>query len=122
MVTATDLRRLPAGAHSRTSCSSCKAEIVWAMTVAGPNGPGGKLMPLDPIEHPDGNVAVTVPHRGELRARVLMKDESVDRPLEYVAMPHFATCRAGGKPELPAAVIDLQHERDRRRRRRGGRR
>ena len=46
--TAPALRELPAEAIARTTCDSCGRPIVWAITVAGPNGRGGKLMPLDP--------------------------------------------------------------------------
>lgn len=108
------LRDLPAPDAARTSCSGCGQPIVWAMTVAGQNGRGGKLMPLDPSEHPRGNVAVTIPH-GRLLARVLAHDEQIDHPLEYAGIPHFATCRVGAKPELPANVVDLGQQRSRRR-------
>ncbi|MFC6343903.1 hypothetical protein ACFP8W_18100, partial [Nocardioides hankookensis] len=57
-------------------------------------GRGGRAMPLDPVEDLAGNVAVQPGHAGRLVARVLKKDEVVDRPVQYVAMPHFATCRS----------------------------
>lgn len=121
-MTGPELRRLPAPAVARTSCQGCRQPIVWAVTVAGPNGPGGKLMPLEPVEDLEGNVAVTTPHPpyGRLLARVLGKDEIVDRPVEYAAMTHFATCPTRTRPELPPEVIDLQEQRTKRRR--GGRR
>lgn len=103
-----DLRRLPG---SPIACARCRRPIVFARTMAGPNGPGGKAMPLDVVEHLAGNVAVTIYHRGELRCRVLTKDDRVDRPLEYAAMPHFATCPGtpeGSNPRLPPDVTDLQ--------------
>lgn len=121
MVIETELRHLPAQPVARDRCSGCKREIRWAVTVAGPNGPGGKLIPLDPAENLDGNIAVTAPH-GRLLARALHKDETVDRPVEYIAMTHFATCPAGVKPELPANVVDLAQQRDRRGRTNGARR
>lgn len=117
--TETPLRTLPQAA-ARTTCDGCRAEIVWATTVAGPNGRGGKLMPLDPVENLAGNVAVTAPHRGRLLARVLTKGEAFDRPFEFAGMPHFASCATRTKPELPANVIDLQALRHKPRRR-GGR-
>lgn len=78
---------------ARVTCERCRAEIVWAVTVAGPNGPGGKATPLDPTEDPRGNVAVNPVAAGRLLARVLGKDEHHDPPIEFLAMPHFATCR-----------------------------
>lgn len=111
-----DARPIPADVTSR--CQGCGAPIVWATTLAGPNGPGGKLMPLDPYEDLAGNVAATNPRRGVLRARVLQADESVDRPLEFAAMTHFATCATRTRPELPADVVELQAERAKRRGRR----
>lgn len=121
-MTDVELRRLPEGIATST-CNGCQATVVWAITVAGPNGPGGKFMPLDPAEDLAGNVAVTAPHRGRLLARVLGKDEDVDRPHEYVANTHFATCPARAKPSVPENVIDLQAARQQRRgRRRTGRR
>lgn len=82
-------RRLPGRPDP---CDHCGRLIVWSITVAGPNGPGGKAMPLDAHEHVGGNVAVR-PGHGRLLARVLQRDESHDPPVEYLAMPHFATCR-----------------------------
>ena len=124
--TAPALRELPAEAIARTTCDGCGRPIVWALTVAGPNGRGGKLMPLDPLEDLAGNVAVTQPAaRGQLYARSLFKDERVDRPGEYCGMPHFATCtRRGHHPTPPWALVELlDHARQRASgRRRGGRR
>lgn len=77
-----------------SKCTRCKAPIVWARTVAGENGPGGKAMPLDPEPNPAGNVAVRPQRRGELLARVLKADEDHDHHTEVRAMPHFATCKA----------------------------
>ena len=113
------LRGLPAPAAAHSMCEGCRQPIVWALTVAGPNGRGGKLMPLDPREDPAGNVAVTAPH-GRLLARVLTKDEQVDRPGEYAANSHFATCPTRTKPELPPNVVDMAEQRTTRRRRRPG--
>lgn len=88
-MTEREVRRLP-GPLGR--CNSCGGHIVWAATAARDTGRGGKAMPLDPVEDLAGNVAVQAGHGGRLVARVLKKDEQVDRPVQYVAMPHFATC------------------------------
>lgn len=108
-------RQLPAS-NVTSFCHGCGAQLLWAYTVAGPNGPGGKLMPLDPLESlASGNVAVTAPRRGRLNARVLAHDEYVDRPAEYAASTHFATCPAGAHPTPPPMPQD---DRPRSRRRR----
>lgn len=78
----------------RAKCNRCKAPIMWARTVAGENGPGGKAIPIDPDPNPAGNVAVRPQRRGELLARVLTKGEDHDHQTEVRAMPHFATCAA----------------------------
>lgn len=114
------LRTLP-DAIATSSCAGCHRTVVWAITVAGPNGRGGKYMPLDPVEDLAGNVAITAPRRGRLLARALTKGETFDRPHEYAGMPHFATCPARARPELPAGVIDLQAARVKRRGRRSTR-
>lgn len=85
-------------------CERCRATIVWAKTMAGPNGPGGKAMPLDLHEDPAGNVAVTPTTHGRLHARVLMKDERHVPPVEFLAMPHFATCGASQRPPSDPAL------------------
>lgn len=110
------VRPIPGDVHSR--CDGCLADIVWAVTVAGPNGRGGKLMPLDPVENLDGNIAVTAPTRGRLHARVLTKDETIDRPVEYAGMTHFASCPARTKPSLPPEALEQPDRRSRRGRRR----
>lgn len=84
-------RRLPYRGDPET-CERCGALFVWAVTLAGENGKGGKAMPLDPIENPDGNVAVRASLGGRMVCRVLHKDEDHDTT-EHRAMPHFATCR-----------------------------
>lgn len=86
----TDARTLPGEV---VPCEDCRAPIVWAVTVAGPNGPGGKAMPLNAREDlAYGNTAAWSLTRGRVLARVLTKDEQHDAPLEYLAVPHFATC------------------------------
>jgi len=103
------LRDLPAPPLARSYCHGCGELIVWATTVAGPNGPGGKLQPFDPRENPAGRIAITQPvARGRLLARALHKGETVERPLEYDGMTHFATCRAGAHPTPPIALLEHQ--------------
>lgn len=111
-------RPLPESQTRGTRCEGCRELVVWARTTAGENGRGGKLMPLDPFENPAGNVAVTNPHRGVLYARALHKGETVERPLEWRAMPHFATCYTRTKPEVPQNVIDLAEAKRKRKARR----
>lgn len=111
-------RTLPEAETRGTLCEGCRRPIVWARTLAGTNGRGGKLMPLDPLEDAAGNVAVSNPHRGVLYARVLHKDEDVDRPVDFRAMPHFATCPTRTKPEIPQNVIDLAEAKRKRKARR----
>ncbi len=76
----------------RAVCRYCQQPIVFATTLAGANGRGGKPMPLDPTPHPDGNVAVRRTSPGHIVARVLGKDDTLDTTIEVRAMPHFATC------------------------------
>lgn len=83
------LRHLPG---TTQICPRCRGQIVWALTAARDTGPGGKAMPLDPVEHPHGNVAASPGHGRRLIARVLKKDEAPIYPVEFQAMPHFATC------------------------------
>jgi hypothetical protein len=85
-----DQRRIPGDVEA---CEACGAPIVWTTTLAGPNGPGGKAMAVNPREDlAYGNTAVRPEHRGRLLARVLFKGERHDAPLEYLAVPHVATC------------------------------
>lgn len=84
----------PIPAREIDQCERCGQRIVWVITVAGPNGRGGKAMPLDPDTSESGNVAVRAGFAGRVLARVLCKDERPDTT-ELLAMPHFATCPAG---------------------------
>ena len=102
VLTTRPARRIPA---TTTLCDRCIRPIVWAVTVAGPNGPGGKSQPFDPYEDLAGNVALSPAHRGRLLARALFKDEHVDRPVEYCGMPHAATC-AGGHDDRARRLPD----------------
>lgn len=110
MTAMAESRRLPG---TSSVCQLCKRPIVWATTVAGPNGPGGKSQPFDPIEHEDGNVAIIPKERGRLLARALAKGETADRPIEFLGMPHAATC-ARPPASLPENVVDLAAHRARR--------
>jgi hypothetical protein len=101
MTTPAPLRPLPAPRDAQSICEGCAQPIVWAVTVAGPNGRGGRLMPMDPLEDLTGNVAITAPTSTRLLARVLTKGEEFDRPVEYAGMTHFATCPTRTKPEPP---------------------
>lgn len=87
-------------------CRVCRAPIVWAVTSAGPNGRGGKPMPLDAAPNDAGNVAVRAALAGRLVARVLGRDENHDPVLELRAMPHFATCGKDLVPEIEAFLAD----------------
>ncbi len=103
------LRELPAAPIARSTCHGCGRPIVWATTVAGPNGPGNKLQPFDPREDLAGRIAITQPvARGRLLARALHKGENIDRPLEYAGMTHFATCPVGAHPAPPIALLEHQ--------------
>lgn len=101
-------RRIPGRS---STCARCRAPIVWARTAATESGAGGKAMPLDPVEDLAGNVAVrAVNDRGALVARVLGKDDSLDREVELRAMPHAATCtptEPPATPERPGNVVDF---------------
>jgi hypothetical protein len=104
---------------TRSICQRCRQPIVWATTLAGPNGPGGKSQPFDQFEDPAGNVAVRETGLGRLVARALGKDDALDQTTELRAMPHAATC---ARPEpraavLPAGVVDLAAARARKGRR-----
>lgn len=91
-------------------CSRCRQPIVFARTMATESGRGGKAMPLDPYPNPAGNVAVRDTGRGRLVARVLGKDESHDRHVEVLAMPHFATCGVKEGQELADEVEKFLRE------------
>lgn len=100
-------RRLPG---TVSTCQLCRRHIVWATTVAGPNGPGGKSQAFDPYESTDGRVAIVPRGGGRLWARALHKDESHDLLTELLGMPHVATCaRPDPVPQtpLPGNVADL---------------
>lgn len=69
-----------------THCTSCKAAIVWAETVAG------NRMPLDAGPNPDGNV-IAVGHTGEhMVVKVGTAEELAATPADRRYLSHFATC------------------------------
>jgi hypothetical protein len=91
-------------------CRECRAEIRFAVTVAGPKGPGGRPMPIDAIPHPEGNCAVRIGIGNRLYVRVLGKDESHDPASEVLCMPHFATCLKAEKADIVAGAEQLLAE------------
>lgn len=68
-------------------CSSCDAEIRWAISTAS-----GKLMPVDalPAKGIVGNILLTE-RNGQLWATVLSKAAALSAPKER-HVSHFATC------------------------------
>jgi hypothetical protein len=71
-----------------STCRSCGAGIVWAVTAKG------KRMPVDAEPHPDGNVT-TVPNgagRGTLLALVHPPGQQPLDADEPRYRSHFATC------------------------------
>jgi hypothetical protein len=92
-------RRLPG---TLSTCPNCRQPVVWATTVGGPRGPGGKLMAFEPVESPLGRAAVKPDsqHRpSRLFARMLDPDEDPFYELgEYQGLPHSAVCSANRRP------------------------
>lgn len=98
---------------ARDRCRDCRQPIVWAITVASPTGSGGKNQAFNPTEDPAGRVAITNPHRAQLRARALTGDETHDPRIgEFLGMPHAATCTARQTADQPTApVVELSTRR-----------
>ena len=67
------------------TCRSCQGSIEWATM------PTGRLMPIDALPDPSGNLAVKRDERRELRGRVVTDAEPL-RGDEKPATSHFATC------------------------------
>lgn len=78
-----------------SACRSCRAPVLWAVTVQG------NRMPLDAVPTSDGNVTLTGRHvatdrgaapecRVESPGALPLFDDGVDR-----FMPHHATCPHG---------------------------
>jgi len=63
-------------------CTSCDGRILWART------PKGKLIPLDPLPDPRGNMVL----EGTTARVATAADFPLDGP-RY--MPHWATCPDG---------------------------
>lgn len=68
-----------------SSCSSCKADIVWAQTE------NGDLTPIDAAPAVNGNIELQLPNdpRDPPVAHVLRKGETRPPPLY---LNHFVTC------------------------------
>lgn len=66
---------------SRTTCRSCGAPIIFAVTAKG------RRMPLDLVRVPEGNIEVDIGDAGSLLASVV---PSGSAPTLYKS--HFATC------------------------------
>lgn len=84
-------RQLPGTA---TPCERCGEPVLLARTMASPSGAGGRIMPLELVEHPEGRIAVIARAKNVLYCRQLQADETVDRPWEYQAIVHFPRCEA----------------------------
>ena len=69
------------------TCRYCHTRIIWARTHAG------KLMPLDPDPHEDGNVMLTRSPAGTPQATLLGPGDMLFMPEGATRhLPHFATC------------------------------
>ena len=77
---------MPTSQQDQTTCATCGAAIVWAVTAAQ------KRMPVDAEPHPGGNVAVWRDVAGRLRARVLSNERPTLEHSEVLHMTHWATC------------------------------
>lgn len=71
--------------YARSTCRSCKAPIVWAVTEKT-----GKAIPVDAEATPDGNIVLTA-GAGSPVAHVLTADDGPVDP-EARFRSHFATC------------------------------
>jgi hypothetical protein len=71
------------GAQSVDRCKSCRAQILWVVTVAG------KVMPVDPEPAAAGNVQLLETGCRVLSAGALEDARSLGLPLH---LSHFATC------------------------------
>ena len=84
-------RQIPGSA---APCERCGEAVLLARTMASPSGAGGRIMPLELTEHPEGRIAVIARAKNVLYCRQLQADETVDRPWEYQAIVHFPRCDA----------------------------
>jgi hypothetical protein len=67
-------------------CTSCKAEIRWAITA------GGHPMPLDVDPVTDGNLRLDLDDRAEGMPRVVVVPPSSREPGEWLYVAHFRSC------------------------------
>ncbi|MCZ7414289.1 hypothetical protein [Streptomyces sp. WMMC897] len=76
--------------HDVALCPSCGARIRWTVTDRG------KRLPVDadPDTTGTGNRAVHRTTAGGLRSRAITADRPSLEGSEWLAMPHFATCKA----------------------------
>ncbi|MEW2635971.1 hypothetical protein AB0903_31115 [Streptomyces sp. NPDC048389] len=78
---------MPLSDHDVKLCESCGARIRWTVTAAG------KRLPVDADPADDGNTAAYYDGTGRLRSRGLTKERPVLEHHEWLAKPHFATCK-----------------------------
>ena len=84
---ATALRLAAADTTTWQACRSCQAPIVWGSTANAK-----RSMPLDPGDHPGGNL-VAWWHDDRLWVRGRKPDEQPDAAKgEHLVVSHFATC------------------------------
>lgn len=69
-----------------SECRGCAAPIIFARLITT-----GKAIPLNPIPHPDGNVACRM-HMGRLIGFVISKDHRPGPQDLWRMFPHHATC------------------------------
>jgi hypothetical protein len=69
-----------------STCRSCGAEVVWAVT------PGGKRMPVDPEPVVDGNVHLDRRQNPPLAQVIGSAPTLYDEEPADVYVSHFATC------------------------------
>lgn len=79
-----------------STCSSCKAEIIWCVT------PRGKRMPVGAAEHPSGLYVITRPDGDPLACASLLEVPSVMAYAHKARhLSHFATCPNADKHRKP---------------------
>lgn len=83
---------VPGREGEMSTCRSCRAPIVWAITAQG------YRMPVNEKPAADGNLAIDPLSKssGFLAARYLKKDDEL-RPGEWRGTSHFATCPNAGE-------------------------
>ena len=73
--------------HDVAMCESCGARIRWTVTAAQ------KRLAVDADPADDGNTAVHTDGTGRVRSRGLSKERPTLEHHEWLAKPHFATCK-----------------------------